>query len=260
MYNFDVREQTQNLVMWVRKWLTENGNSNTKVVVGVSGGKDSTAVVSILYEAIGPDRIIGVMMPNGEQKDISDSIRVCNHFKIKNYTINIGKTYETLTEELRSVCTNGNEFPTPMYSTNTPARLRMATLYGVGALVGNCRLVNTCNLSEDVVGWATYGGDGFNDFAPINHFTTEEVIAIGKELGAPIDLMEKTPDDGMCGFSDEEKLGFTYNELNKYIREGIKGEHSEKILAMFNKSKFKIKNVQLPFYDPQLPICEDFKL
>ena len=253
MYNFNVKEQTKNVVEWTRNWVNQSGNENTKVIIGISGGKDSTCVVAILCEAIGKDRVIGVMMPNGEQKDISDSIRVCEHFGIKNYTINIGNAYTELTDAVRVVSENGKEFPTSMYATNTPARLRMATLYGIGAMIGNCRVVNTGNISEDVCGYSTLYGDSAGDFSPLCKLTTEEVIAIGKELGAPIDLMDKIPSDGMCGKSDEDNLGFTYAEINTLIRTGKKGPHYDNIMSKYQWNKFKTDIIRLPHYEPNLP-------
>lgn len=257
---FNVVEQTQNCIDWIRDWFNANGNENTKAVIGVSGGKDSSVVAALCVEALGKDRVIGVMMPNGEQADIADSQQLVKHLGIKHYTINIDAAYRGLLEEMRAVAENGKEFPSYQYRTNTPARLRMVTLYGIAGQVGNCRVANTCNLSEDIVSWSTYGGDAFGDFAPISHLTTEEVVAIGHYLELPDNLVYKAPSDGMCGSTDEDKLGFTYKELNELIRKDKAGEHYEKIVSMFSNGKFKLENIRLPYYDPALHINEIFAL
>ena len=258
-YYFDVEKQTDACVAWIRDWFKNNGNDSTRAVIGISGGKDSTVTAALLCKALGVERVVGVLMPCGTQVDIADSQKVVKALGIKAYTVNIGETYNALTNAIRDVASNGTPFPTEQYSTNTPARLRMATLYGIGATIGNCRVVNTCNFSEDAVGYATYGGDGFNDFAPINHFTTEEVIAIGDYLGIPYELTHKKPTDGMSLNDDgtlkgdEDKLGFTYEEINKVIRFGEKTKHYDDIVAKFKACRFKLDNIQLPFYNPDLP-------
>ena len=254
MYRFDVEKATSDCINWIKNWIINNGNNYTKAVIGISGGKDSTVCAKLLCEALGKDRVIGVMMPNGEQKDISDSIEVCKLLGIDSYTINISEAFNALS---RNIVHDNDPYSifaeTEQNETNTPARLRMTALYSLGALIGNCRVVNTGNLSEEVLGYSTYGGDGFGDFAPIIHLTTEEVVAIGDHLGLPYNLTHKTPSDGMCGKSDEDNLGFTYHEVNELIRNNIQGEHKEEILKKYRANKFKTDNIRLPYFDPELP-------
>lgn len=253
---FNVKEQTENCIEWIRNYMVGKPKN---IIIGISGGKDSTVVAALCAKAIGADHVIGVMMPNGEQKDISDSKRVCEYLKIKNYTINIEDAYMGLTNRIRVCASNGQEYPNHQYKTNTPARLRMVTLFGVAAFHDGI-VVNTCNLSETIISWETYGGDDFGCFSPISRLTTEEVVAIGDYLGLPHELTHKTPSDGMCGASDEEKFGFSYMELNDLIRNGTRGEHYEKIMNMYTRGKFKIENIRLPYYDPHLPISFEFVL
>ena len=253
MTGFNVLEQTENCIDWIRKWFSLNGDENTKAVIGISGGKDSSVVAALCVEALGKDRVIGVQMPNGVQSDIADSDAVIKHLGIKNYCINICNAYSGLTEQMRVVSENGKEFPTYQYKTNTPARLRMVTLYGVAATIGNCRVANTCNLSEDMVGFSTFYGDSAGDFAPISKLTTEELVAIGDYLELPKELVHKTPSDGMCGSSDEDKLGFTYHEVNEYIRTEVKGEHFDKIKKLHDQQIYKVEIIQIPYFDPELP-------
>ena len=268
-YNFDVKKITEEVVAWIQKWISENGNDSTKVVIGVSGGKDSSVTSALMVKALGKDRVIGVMMPNGEQKDISDSQTLVSHLGIKNFTVNIAQAYEGLqsafaaagvieTDENSMFDVNHvklmNDSFSPVFRTNTPARLRMTTLYGIGAQIGNCRVVNTCNLSEDLVGYSTFYGDAAGDFAPINKLTTEEVVAIGDYLGLPSSLTHKAPSDGMCGKTDEDNLGFTYHEVNELARKNIKGENADKIIAKYKANLFKVKIIALPCYKPELPL------
>ena len=257
-YNFDAAKITDEVVQWIRNWINENGNSETKVIVGVSGGKDSSVVSALMVRALGTERVIGIMMPNGVQKDISDSQTLVNHLKIKNYTVNIEQAYDGI----RSAFTNAglsetNDGFSPVFKTNTPARLRMTTLYGAAAQTGNCRVVNTCNLSEDLVGYSTFYGDAAGDFAPINKLTTEEVVAIGDYLGLPSSLTHKAPSDGMCGKTDEDNLGFTYHEVNELARRNIHGSNYEKIIAKYKANLFKVKIINLPCYRPNLPLFLD---
>lgn len=215
----DIRELRRDIVEWVRQTV---GDSN--IIIGISGGKDSTICAMIAKLAVGTDRVYGVKMPCGIQKDISDSDKVCDLLRITNYTINIGKTYAELSGEIMSQV---EKVINPVYSSNTPARLRMTTLYGVGAIIGNCRVCNTCNKSEDYVGYSTKFGDSAGDFSPLADLTVQEVLELGEECARELgiydemkDLIFKTPNDGMCGKSDEDNLGFTYAVLDKYLLTG----------------------------------------
>lgn len=236
---------TRNVVNWTKSILEKN--HQTKVVIGISGGKDSSVVAAICAKAIGPENVIGVMMPNGEQKDIADSQSLIAHLGIKSTTVNIGNAFNDLCNAINL----GVELSYDT-KTNLPARLRMSTLYAVAQTVGGF-VANTCNLSEDTVGYATLYGDNAGSFAAISKLTTEEVMEIGDDLGLPFELVHKVPIDGLQPKTDEDKLGFTYHEVNELIRKGIKGPHFEKIMDMYRKNKFKLDIVRIPYFDPHLP-------
>lgn len=236
---------TRNVVNWTKAILEKN--HQTKVVIGISGGKDSSVVAAICAKAIGPENVIGVMMPNGEQKDIADSQILIAHLGIKSTTVNIGNAFNDLCNAINL----GIELSYDTL-TNLPARLRMSTLYAVSQTYG-AFVANTCNLSEDTVGYATLYGDNAGSFAPISKLTTEEVMEIGDDLGLPFELVHKVPIDGLQPKTDEDKLGFTYHEVNELIRKGIKGPHFEKIMDMYRKNKFKLDIVRIPYFDPHLP-------
>ena len=226
----DYKKITEDIITWIKDWFKDKSGP---AIIGISGGKDSTVCAALLIKALGKDRVIGVMMPNGDQKDINDSIKVCDLLGFKSFTINIGNMYNSLNEEIiKKVRVQQTEskylihtientpnyvINEPIYSTNTPARCRMVVLYGISALF-NGYVVNTCNLSEDWIGYSTKWGDAVGDFSLLNKLTKSEVVKLGDYLGLPYELIHKTPSDGMCGQSDEEKLGFTYDELDEYIR------------------------------------------
>ncbi len=236
MYNFDVKDACEKCVKWIQDWFEKNGNG-CNAVLGISGGKDSSVVAALCVKALGNDRVIGVMMPQGEQFDINYSQDICDFLKIKNYTINIKDAVDGVYSAI------GNSFEvTSQTRFNLPARIRMATVYAVSQS-NNGRVANTCNYSEDYVGYSTRYGDSAGDFSPISCFTVAEVKAIGRYLGLPEKFVEKPPIDGLCGKTDEDKLGFTYETLDKYIREGIEpdAEIKEKIDQMHKANMFKIE-------------------
>lgn len=259
-YQFDAARVADEAVAWIRRWVSENGNERTRVVVGVSGGKDSSVVSALLVRALGKERVVGVMMPNGEQKDISDSRTLVGHLGISHFTVNIAAAYEGIQKAfveagvIQADDTRAEGGFSAVFRTNTPARLRMATLYGIAGQLGNCRVVNTCNLSEDLVGYSTFYGDAAGDFAPINKLTTEEVVAIGEQLGLPASLTRKAPSDGMCGKTDEDNLGFTYHEVNELARRNVRGANADKIIARYKANLFKVRIIALPCYTPDLPL------
>ena len=211
-------KETEKVIEWIRKYFDENGK-DAKAVIGISGGCDSSVCAALLVKALGKERVIGVLMPNGYQHDIDISSLLVKHLDIKHYIINIEEPVEKLREELyNKIEIDPNKYD--VYRTNTPARIRMTTLYGISAIYGG-RVCNTCNLSEDYIGYSTKFGDSAGDFSPISDFTKTEVRELGRELGLPSVFVDKIPEDGMSGKSDEEKLGFTYEVLDKYIRTGI---------------------------------------
>ena len=247
----NIKETKKNLINWIREWFSKNGNNETMAVLGISGGKDSTICAALLAEALGPDRVLGVLMPNNVQSDINDSKAVVEHLGIKSVIINIGNTYNALTTEIEEKLENAN-LPnelTAQYKTNTPSRLRMVTLYGVGAIIGNTRVCNTGNLSEAMIGYTTLYGDFAGDFALINKLTKSEVVQIGDELDLPSYLVHKAPGDGMSGKTDEDNIGFTYDELDAYIRNGEKGPKFEMIDKKIKSMSFKRKVLNLPSFD-----------
>ena len=217
MVLFDTTKEINNVVQWIREWFYNNG-PQANAVIGISGGKDSTIIAALLVKALGKDKVIGVMMPNGVQPDISDSERVIEFLGIKGYEVNIYDQYNAEVSALREA---GIE-PTKDTLINIGPRLRMTTLYAVAqALPNGGRVCNTCNKSEDYIGYSTKYGDAAGDFSPCADFTVTEMLQIGDALGLPYDLVHKTPSDGLCGKTDEDNLGFTYAELDKYIETGF---------------------------------------
>ena len=240
---FDVVKVKDECVQWIREFFEQNG-PGCNAVLGISGGKDSSVVAALCVEALGKDRVIGVLMPNGEQADIDMSKLLVKHLGIKHYIVNIKDAYQGLLaafpEELEI---------TDQTRINLAPRLRMSTVYAISQS-NNGRVANTCNLSEDWVGYSTRYGDAAGDFSPLAHLTVQEVKAIGRELGLPDVLVDKAPSDGLCGKTDEDNLGFTYAELDRYIREGIIENEEHKAL-IDRKHKMNLFKLQLmPAFKP----------
>lgn len=248
---FNAKQVKDDLVKWIQKWFKENG-PDCKAVIGISGGKDSSVVAALCVEALGKDRVIGVMMPEWQQDDIDVSKRVISHLKIRGMAVNIGMS---VTHTLEQICWGiGDDYDiSDQTRINLPPRIRMATLYAISQSV-NGRVSNNCNLSEDWVGYSTRWGDSVGDFAPLANLTVTEVKKIGYELGLPADLIEKVPSDGLCGKTDEDNLGFSYDTLDRYLRTGVceDEEAKMKIDTLHNKNLFKMKPIPSFHYDQRL--------
>lgn len=238
MNSFNAEKVKDDIVAWIREFFEQNGDG-CSAVIGISGGKDSSVVAALCVEALGKDRVFGVLMPNGEQVDIDSAYALVEHLGIEYCVINIHSAVKSLKHEIKPQL---DDHWSAQTATNLPARIRMATLYAVSQTVGG-RVANTCNLSEDWVGYATRYGDGAGDFSPLSKLTVTEVKAIGRELCLPEELIEKVPTDGLCGHTDEDNLGFTYAVLDRYIRTGeIDDMHTkERIDTMHEKNLFKLK-------------------
>ena len=238
MYNFDAKKVKDEIVEWIKLWFEENG-PDCKAVVGISGGKDSSVVAALCVEALGKDRVYGVMMPQGRQRDIRYSRWLCSFLDIPCQIFPIGSIVAVTEHEIKTTL---DEDLSLQSKTNLPARIRMCTLYAVAQTL-NGRVANTCNLSEDWVGYATKYGDAAGDFSPLSQLTVAEVKAIGRELGLPNELVDKVPTDGLCGKTDEESFGFTYEVLDRYIRTGEidELEAKKKIDDLHQKNLFKLQ-------------------
>ena len=238
---FNAEKIKDECVSWIRDFFEKNG-PGCNAVVGISGGKDSSVVAALCAEALGSDRVIGVLMPNGVQHDIDMAELLVSHLGIRHYTVNIKDAVDGLTARIPFELSEQSR-------QNLPPRIRMSALYAVSQS-NNGRVANTCNLSEDWVGYATRYGDGAGDFSPCSRLTVQEVKAIGRVLGLPDILVDKVPIDGLCGKTDEDNLGFTYAELDRYIREGIMDdpEKKEKIDRLHRINAFKLK--LMPVFEP----------
>ena len=242
---FNAEKIKNDCVNWIRDFFEKNGR-DCNAVVGISGGKDSSVAAALCVEALGADRVIGVLMPCGEQHDIDCAHKLVDHLGIKHYVVNVKDAVEGIKNSLPAELQ-----VTPQTITNIPPRVRMTTLYAVSQSC-NGRVVNTCNLSEDWVGYSTRYGDSVGDFSPLSRLTVQEVKEIGHLLGLPADLVEKTPIDGLCGKTDEDNLGFTYAELDRYIRTGEIDDLAKKEL-IDRKHKANLFKLELmPCFEPEI--------
>lgn len=241
-YKFDAQNEIVHITNWIKDYFVNNGDPNTKAIIGISGGKDSTIAAALLVRALGPDRVVGVMMPNGKQADLDDAKKVCQILNIRQYIINIDLTcselYRSIDESIGWDITIADD---KTISTNTPARIRMAVLYAIAAM-RHGRVCNTGNRSELYVGYTTKYGDLAGDFALLKEYTVSEVLKLGEALTElPRELVFKTPADGMSGLSDEENLGFSYHQVDNLLLFGIipEMEAFEKIKAAHRRNKHK---------------------
>ena len=242
----DAEKEIQHIVDEIKHYFVKNGNENTKAVIGISGGKDSTIAAALLVRALGPDRVVGVMMPESVQTDIDDSRKVCENLGIQSFEIDIGPTCEKLYKYFQD-CTFGELMVNPQIRTNTPARIRMTTLYMVAAAVGG-RVINTGNASELYVGYTTKYGDLAGDFAILRDYYVRDVYAIGDVLTElPYELVHKTPGDGMSGKTDEDNMGFTYEVLDAYLLDEVNPDYETlyKIIERHNRNDHK-RCINLP--------------
>lgn len=242
---FNACKVKEDCVKWIREFFEQNGKG-CNAVVGISGGKDSSVAAALCVEALGKDRVIGVLMPQGQQHDIDMAYMLVNHLGIKHYEVNVKDAVDGILNNLPK-----DIEITAQTKQNIPPRIRMSTLYAVSQSV-NGRVCNTCNLSEDWVGYSTRYGDSVGDFSPMSNLTVTEVKEIGHLLGLPKELVEKTPIDGLCGKSDEENLGFTYAELDVYIRTGEIADKDKKELIDKKHKANLFKLGLMPCFKPEI--------
>lgn len=238
---FDAEKIKNECVEWIRSFFETSG-PGCNAVIGISGGKDSSIVAALCVEALGRDRVIGVLMPCGEQSDLDKAKLLVDTLGIKHYIINIKDAVDGVINNIPFELQDQSRI-------NLPPRIRMATLYAVSQS-NNGRVANTCNLSEDWVGYSTRYGDSVGDFSPCSMLTVNEVKQIGRLLGLPAVLVDKVPSDGLCGKTDEDNLGFTYAVLDKYIREGVIDDPAakERIDTLHKRNLFKLQ--LMPVFKP----------
>lgn len=249
MGEFCAEKVKEQCVAWIREFFEQNGK-DCNCIIGISGGKDSSVAAALCVEALGRERVIGVLMPNGEQADIDMAEKLVEFLGIQAVTINISPLVQAASQGVQTALEEGMS---EQAAVNLPARLRMAILYAVSQS-RNGRVANTCNLSEDWVGYSTRYGDSVGDFSPLSDLTTAEVKLVGRAAGLLQDLIEKVPSDGLCGKSDEENLGFSYEVLDRYIRTGEIADAAvkEKIDRLHEKNMFKLELMPKFCYPPSV--------
>ena len=254
---FEPEIEIENICTWIKNYFVENG-SYSKAVIGISGGKDSTVATMLLVKALGANRVLGVMMPQSTQTDIDDSRLVCERLGIDSVEIDIGPACSALYRQIDEAWDFDHQCEKlPVVGTNTPSRIRMATLYAMAGIVSG-RVANTCNWSEDYIGYSTKYGDLAGDFAILSRYAVREVITMGcalaKEFNIPVELITKTPSDGMCGKTDEDNLGFTYDTLDSLLLDGIVPEYEvyKNIRERHKRNQHKTNTIKLPAPSPMI--------
>lgn len=250
-------EQLKTLVEGLTNWTRESMESSggKKAIIGISGGKDSSVTAALCVKALGNENVIGVLMPDGVQNDISFARELCDTLDIKYSTINIENMSNAFLNALKDEEDSLIGEITTQTKLNLPPRIRMTLLYAVSQSIDHSRVINTSNISEDWIGYATVYGDTAGAFSPLGMLTSDEVMQVGKYLGLDDKFTFKVPSDGLTGKSDEDIFGFTYETLNRYIREGVCED--EKVKAIIDKMhKYsRHKFIPIPKFDAKLPIA-----
>ena len=248
MAEFNAKQQLPGLLDWMRAQMKACGGKTA--VIGISGGKDSSVTAALSVAAYGRENVVGVLMPDGVQPDIDYSNGLVDVLNIRHYTFNIHGGTSGILDEMARVGIDASR----QTKVNLPSRIRMATLYAIAQSEEGGIVINTSNLSEDWVGYCTIYGDSAGAFSPLGMYTTEEVIALGAELGLPERFLIKPPSDGLTGKTDEDNLGFTYHAVNEYVRRGVvDADIKERIDALHRASRFKFQT--LPVYHNGLPMA-----
>lgn len=246
---FDPEKEIQYMITEIKKYFVKNGGETTKAVIGISGGKDSTIAAALLCRALGSENVFGVLMPCGEQADIADSYKVVEYLHMPHVEVNIGQTMDSLVEALPDDLFGEKN---DVFYTNTPARLRMTTLYGIAALIGG-RVIHTGNASEMYVGYTTKFGDMAGDFSIFHEFYVREILAIGDALNLPAELVHKAPGDGMSGKTDEDNLGFSYEVLDAYLLDNKTPSYEtlRLIEERHERNVHKMRMLNIPYIRPR---------
>lgn len=250
--NEKLKELNIKLDNWIKEKMSATGG--TKAVIGISGGKDSSVVAALCVKALGRENVIGVLMPDGVQADIEDAIDLCNILGISHIVANISTMTTAFLDLISNIENDQMQNITNQTKLNIPPRVRMTLLYAISQSIDDSRVINTSNLSEDWIGYATIYGDTAGAFSPLGMLTSDEVVQIGEYIGLPERFLIKTPSDGLTGKTDEDVFGFSYAVLNKYIREGICEDRiiKEKIDRMHQFSRHKF--LPIPMFSPSLAI------
>lgn len=247
----DVEVEVEHITNWIKDYFIKNG-PNSKAIIGISGGKDSTITAALLCRALGKDRVVGVIMPDGTMDDFTIANDVCGYLGIESIVVSIGSITSALYRAIDDSYNNNHCIKNnPAVSTNTPARIRMSVLYALAAEMHG-RVVNTCNKSEDYIGYSTKYGDLAGDFSVLSSYCVREVKEIGEYLGLPDRFIHKIPSDGMCGKTDEDNLGFTYDTLDSLLLDGIVPEYEiyKNIQERHKRNKHKTSAIRLPAPNP----------
>lgn len=243
------------LINWIKTSMENSGGK--KAVIGISGGKDSSVVAALLVKALGKENVIGILMPDGVQRDISFAEELCRVLDIKCTTVNIEPMTSAFKKQIGGVERDIVAETSMQTLLNLAPRVRMTLLYGISQSIYDSRVINTSNLSEDWVGYATLYGDTAGAFSPLGMLTSDEVIQLGEFIGLPRKFVFKDPSDGLTGKTDEDVFGFSYEVLNRYIRHGIISDETikNKIDRMHKYSRHKF--LPIPMFHPDLEIKAD---
>jgi NAD+ synthase len=221
---------TEQIIGWMRRELSSSGARG--FVVGLSGGLDS-AVVARLAQLAAPDRVVGAVLPcHSDPEDERDARLVAAHFSLPTVRVDLSDAYDAavaavqpamqaLAGALQAKPADPSGARRPL--ANVKPRLRMTTLYFLANSL-DYLVAGTGNRSEQAIGYFTKHGDGGSDLLPLGGLVKSEVRALARELNVPATIAERPPSAGLwLGQTDEQEMGFTYADLERYLEEGPQG-------------------------------------
>lgn len=224
----DIKKEVEEITKWIKNYVEKSKTEG--VVIGNSGGKDCAVVIALAQKALGKEKVLTVAMPcNSIKKDLEDAKLLADTFGVQLLELDLTNTYQTLEKEIDKIIKPKEEWRQREAKVNAKPRLRMTTLYYIAQNL-NYLVIGTGNKCEAVVGYTTKWGDSAHDFNPIGEFTVDEVLQIGKFLGVPDKIINKAPNDGLGGLTDEEELGVTYKQIAEYIETGKTEEKALQII------------------------------
>lgn len=245
---FDAKKTANEIIEFIRKYYKENNLKGA--VIGISGGKDSGVVAGLFARAIGASNVTGIWMPcHSKNEDKQNAILLSRHFGFELKEFDLTNLYDNYVKQFSEINSSEEDYLKDS-NINIKPRFRMATLYYYAAYLskknkGVYIVPGTSNKCELYVGYFTKGGDDVSDIRVLADLTVDEVIKVGEAIGVPDVIVHKTPDDGLSGLTDEEKLGVKYSEIADIIQNNginISDDIKDKIIKLHknNSHKFQV--------------------
>lgn len=244
----------EKIALRITKFISENVKSRKKkgVVIGLSGGLDSSVCLVLAAKALGKNRIMGLIMPERQVtplKDIDNAYGLAQQLKIRHQEIHFESAKKTLLRNLPINKLSGG---------NLSARLRMALLFHYAG-TGNLLVLGTSDKSEIMIGYFTKYGDGAADILPIGELYKTQVKILGKKLGLSDEITSQPSSPRFWkGHVAEKELGITYEEIDTILEYSLRGDLDKCTLSK-GKIEMVIELVRNSNHKrEQIPVCNPF--